>query len=176
MGGDSRTLISPEEYLSMSFGDREPEYVRGELIYRPMPDYAHAFIQMMLGSMLIQALSAQGYTVLSELRSRLAPDNYRLPDIAVYGPGQQAEPVPSEPPRIAIEIISKDESHSEMLQKLEDYQAWGVANIWTVDPRRKKLSVFADDALKNVDALKLAGTDFEVNMDQLLEKLPPGAL
>lgn len=137
MGGDSPTLISPEEYLSMSFGDREPEYVRGQLIYRPMPDYAHAFIQMMLGSMLIQALSAPG--LYRTRRPLLAPGAGQLPLSGHRRLRSRTTRGASSfgAPHIAIEIISKDESHSEMLQKLEDYQTWGVANTWTVDPRRK---------------------------------------
>ena len=176
MSGAARTLISPEEYLSMSFGDREPEYVRGELIYKPMPDYAHSFLQMILGTMLNNALLPLGYNVLSEIRSRLAADNYRLPDVAVYGPDQAVEPVPTQPPVIAIEIISKDENHSHILEKLDDYQAWGVPNIWTVDPRRRKLSVFVDSTLKNVESLSLPGTPFEVRMAELLKHLRPGVL
>ena len=172
----AKTLITPEEYLAMSFDEREPEYVRGELVYKPMPDYAHSAVQALLTTLLMMSLRSLRYRVLTELRTQLAEDNFRLPDIAVYGPDQAAEPVPSHPPLVAIEIISKDESYTRMLQKLEDYQAWGVPNIWTVDPRRRKLSVFTADALKNVEVLSLAGTGFEVRIEQLLEDLPPNVL
>jgi len=120
----ARTVISPEEYLSMSFGEREPEYVRGELIYKPMPDRIHGHIQLLLGSLLLGELRPHGYDVVTETRSRLAYDNFRLPDIAVFGPEQPFKVLPTQPPLVAVEIISKDERHSEILQKLDEYRAW----------------------------------------------------
>lgn len=168
-------MISPEEYLSMSFGEREPEYVRGELIYKPMPDRLHGRIQAVLSSKLLNALP-HGYDVVTETRSRLAVDNFRLPDIAVFAPGQPFELLPTEPPLITIEIISKDQKYSEMLQKLEDYRAWGVKHIWTVDPRRKKLAVLEQNGQKEVEVLAVPGTDFRVTIEDLLRDIPPAAL
>ena len=176
MGGAARTLITPEEYLSMEFDGREPEYVRGELIYKPMPDFVHGYIQALLAALLVTALRPGGYRVLTELRTQLAPDNFRLPDVAVFGPGQSVELVPTRAPLVAVEIISKDERHSAILEKLEDYEAWGVANIWTVDPIRRRLSVFSGDTLKHVDAVELPGTAFSITIDELLKDLPQGLL
>ena len=175
MSGTGKTLISPEEYLSMSFDEREPEYVRGELIYKPMPDAIHGTVQITLGVLLYLALKGLGYAVMSQTRSRLAADNFRLPDLAVFGPEQPFEKIPTSPPLVAIEIISKDQKYSEMLQKLEDYRDWGVQHIWTVDPRRKRMSVFTDEGLKNVDVLQLPGTEFSVRLEQLLKDVPLAA-
>ena len=122
--GRAKTLISPEEYLSMSFGERDPEYVRGELIYKPMPDGIHGHLQGLLIVLLSGALRCLGYRITPETRSQLEADNFRLPDIAVFGPDQPFQVVPTEPPVIAVEIISKDERYSEILQKLEDYRSW----------------------------------------------------
>ena len=174
--GRAKTLISPEEYLSMSFGEREPEYVRGELIYRPMPDGIHGHLQGLLIVLLSGALRSLGYRITPETRSQLGADNFRLPDIAVFGPDQPFQVVPTEPPVIAVEIISKDERYSEILQKLEDYRSWGVRHIWTVDPRRRRLSVLTEQGHKDVDWLELPGTPFRVNMDELLRDLPADAL
>ena len=169
-------MISPEEYLSMSFGEREPEYVRGELIYKPMPDAIHGYVHAVLTTMLATLLRPLGYRTLLETRSRLAYENFRLPDIAVFAPGQPFKVLPTEPPLITIEIISKDQKYSEMLQKLEDYRAWGVKHIWTVDPRRKRLAILEQNGQKEVDALALPGTDFRVTIDELLQDVPPEAL
>jgi hypothetical protein len=39
----TKALISPEQYLSTHY-EWDPEYVRGELRERPMPDGVHAWI------------------------------------------------------------------------------------------------------------------------------------
>jgi Uma2 family endonuclease len=176
VSGAGKTLISPEEYLSMSFDEREPEYVRGELIYKPMPDAVHGTVQMTFGVLLYLALKRLGFAIMSETRSRLAVDNFRLPDIAVFGPNQPFENVPTVPPLVAIEIISKDQPYSQMMQKLEDYRSWGVQHIWTVDPRRRRLAVFTQEGLKDVEVLALPGTEFKADIDQLLKDVPPAAL
>jgi Uma2 family endonuclease len=114
----------------MSFGDREPKYVRGELIEKPMPDPFHGVIQATLVWLLMNALRARGFRVTVETRSKLAADNYRLPDVAVFAPGQPFEQVPSEPPLIALEVVSEDERYSLLLLKLKEYSNWGVPHIW----------------------------------------------
>ena len=45
----TKASISPAEYLAMHFTEREPEYVRGELQSKPMPDIVHGLIQILLG-------------------------------------------------------------------------------------------------------------------------------
>ena len=43
-----KTLIGEEEYLGMSFEDRTPEYVDGELVERSVPNYSHSRTQTKL--------------------------------------------------------------------------------------------------------------------------------
>jgi Uma2 family endonuclease len=91
---------------------------------------------------------------------RLAPDLYRIPDIAVFAESKPDEPIPSRPPLVVIEIISPDDRDSEMLEELAEYQDWGVANIWVVDPQRRTLTAYEDGALRNVPRLTLPGYPF----------------
>ena len=173
MSSTAKTLISPDEYLAMTFGEREPEYVRGEVVERPMPDYVHSAIQALL-VMLLAPLRPQGFRILTEVRTRLAEDNYRLPDVAVFGPEHAPELVPSAAPLVAVEIVSKDERYSVLLEKLEDYAVWGVRHIWVVDPMRRRLSVYTSDGLRNVVSLRFEGV--EVRMDELLRDIPADLL
>lgn len=165
------TYISPAEYLATHFPDREPEYVRGELRYKPMPDRIHAKLQARLILMLSAALQSLGFSVEPEVRCKLDDENYRLPDVAVF-PDEIDNPIPNQPPFVAIEIVSKDEKHTELLEKLEDYRVWGVPNIWVVDPWRRQLSIFDASGLRNVLTLRLPEQNVEVGTDQLLKDLP----
>ena len=164
----AKTLISPEEYLSMSF-EWEPEYVQGELRQRPMPELIHAWIIKTLITLLDRVDSDRTYA-LSEVRCRMPNGNFRLPDVALFRGSQPAVPV--EPVLVAIEVLSKREDHDELMEKLADYEAWGVPHIWVIHPRRRTLQQYRDGSLQRVDSLKLPEYGFEVKYEQLVEKLP----
>jgi Uma2 family endonuclease len=108
----------------------------------------------------------------AEVRCRLAPDLYRLPDIAVFSLHEPFDLLPSKPPLVVIEVISKDDRASDLVIKLGEYERWGVPRIWVVDPWAKRLAVWKNGALLPVDALTLPEYDFEVRLDQLIEGLP----
>src|SRR5262249_1960099 len=78
-----------------------------------------------------------------ELRSRVASTRVRIPEVSIY-PGQKpTERVPTKPPLVAIEILSPDDRYSKLMQKFEEYNAWGVRRIWLVDPETRKLKVYS---------------------------------
>jgi hypothetical protein len=77
--------------------------------------------------------------------------------IAVFAESKPAEAIPSRPPLVVIEIICPDDRYSEMLERLAEYQQWGVANIWVVDPHRRTLAAYEDEVLRTVSRLALPG-------------------
>ena len=95
---------------------------------------------------------------------------YRIPDVAVFENAFQ-KPVPDKPPLIAIEILSKDDRHTDLMQKLDEYRAWGVANIWVVDPITKRFSVYTELGLQNISSLALANYAFELTTAELFADL-----
>lgn len=167
----AKVLLSPEEYLAMRF-DREPEYVRGELIERPMPDSYHAFIQGLLILMLGPLYTSHRLQIRPENRCQVAPDVYRLPDVALFRP-DPFEVVPTSPPLMVAEVVSRTDSQVELIQKLRDYAAWGVPHIWIVNPWVRRLAVWREDSEISVDALRLPEYGFELRPEQLFASLPP---
>jgi Uma2 family endonuclease len=161
----SRLQVAPSEYLATSFDGTDREYVRGEIVERSMPNYPHGEMQVELGFRFRQLRDSHRLFGCSETRMRLAPDLYRIPDIAVFAESKPDEPVPSRPPLVVIEIISPDDRYSEMLEKLAEYQQWGVANIWVVDPHRRTLAAYEDEVLRTVPMLALPGYPFELSSD-----------
>ena len=111
----SRVQVAPSEYLSMSFDGTDREYVRGEIVERSMPNFLHGEMQFELAFRFRQLRDSHRLFGCSETRMRLAPDLYRIPDIAVFAESKPDEPVPSRPPLVAIEIVSPDDRYSEML-------------------------------------------------------------
>jgi len=144
----TNALVTPEQYLATHF-DREPEYVRGEIVERSLPTSLHSEAQQRL-----QVLLDRVGCCYPNLRMRLAEDLYRIPDIAVYEE-RVAEQVPDHPPLLIVEISSPDDKLHELFEKFEDYRTWGVKNIWLVEPELKKLYVYTQ-GLTEVARFELA--------------------
>jgi Uma2 family endonuclease len=51
---------------------------------------------------------------------------------------------------IVIEILSEDDRLGRVIDKLHEYAAKGVANIWVFDPRPKRIFVFRANALQEL--------------------------
>src|SRR5688572_24910596 len=113
----SRLQVAPAEYLSMSFEGTDREYVRGEIVERSMPTLSHSDAQAELAHRFRLLKDSQDLFAYTEIRLRLAHDLFRIPDVAVFA-GKPNEEVPSNPPLVAIEIISPDDRHSELQEKL----------------------------------------------------------
>src|ERR1700691_6012985 len=131
----TNALITAERYLSTPF-EYEPELVRGEIVERPLPNKSHSRIQQLLAVLLHRI----GFCY-PELRMSVAQNSYRIPDIAVFEHEPEGE-IPDSPPLLIVEIVSPDDRFQDLMQKLQDYRGWGVANIWIVDRLLKTLCVF----------------------------------
>jgi len=158
-------IVTPEQYLATQF-EREPELVRGEIAERPSPTFQHGNIQLRMGSRLI-ALQ-QSYPVFTgvEVRVRIAPDLYRIPDISMWE-GTAPDAVPTSPPFLVVEISSPDDRLDAMLQKLEEYRVWGVQNIWLIEPELKRIHVYDHGSLREVSRLELPQFGFAVTAQQV---------
>ncbi|MBL8232508.1 MAG: Uma2 family endonuclease [Bryobacterales bacterium] len=111
-------------------------------------------------------------SALTEVRHRVSETRYRIPDVAVYLGGEPDDEVPSHPPFITVEIISPDDRFSSILGKLIEYAEWGVKHIWLVDPQQRKLSVYEDGALRNVDAFRISEFEVTIPLSAILPEPP----
>lgn len=161
----TKALITPEQYLATQF-EREPELVRGEIAERPLPTFQHGNLQLRLGSRLM-ALQ-QSYPVFTgvEVRVRIGPDLYRIPDISMWA-GEEPATVPASPPFLIVEISSPDDRLDAMLQKLEEYRVWGVPHIWLIEPELKRIHVYDGGSLREVSSLELPQFGFVVSAQQV---------
>jgi len=166
----TKTQITAEEYLHMTF-EHDAEFVHGEIVERSMPDYIHATIQFLILLRFGSLIQKHPLYPRPELRLRLAPEVYRIPDISVFAGAKPLQSVPDTPPLVVIEILSKDDRHTDLMQKLEDYRTWGVPNIWIVDPATKRFSLYTELGLQNVSSFSLAGYPFQLTQPELFADL-----
>jgi len=166
----TKTQITAEQYLRMTF-EHDAEFVHGEIVQRSMPDYTHARVQAILAYLFERLRPTYVLFVCAELRLRLAPDIIRIPDITVIADQRPQQSVPDQPPLITIEILSKDDRHSNLMQKLEEYRVWGVPNIWVIDPATQRFSIYTELRLQNVSSFSLPNYPFQLSPAELFSQL-----
>jgi Uma2 family endonuclease len=166
----TRTQVSAEEYLHMTF-EHDAEFVRGELVERGLPNYLHSRLQFLILLRLIDIARDRPVFPCPELRLRLAPDIYRIPDISIFAGNEPTESAPSTPPLVVIEILSPDDRHSVLMEKLGEYRRWGVSHIWVVDGINRRLSVYSDAGLQHAASVVLPEYSFEIAADDLFSSI-----
>lgn len=148
-------LMTPEEFLVCSVPDGKAELVRGELRVTPPAGGPHGRAATKIAVLLHGYVEPRGlgwvfadgagYLLLALPRTVRCPDaSYvradRLPAEGI-GPGFLGVT-----PDLAVEVLSPDESASELEEKLDDYRACGTSLLWVVDPVRRTVMVVASDA------------------------------
>ncbi len=80
-------------------------------------------------------------TNLSEAPERV----YRMPDHAYWGPERPVGDAVFQPPTLAIELVSEDQSVPDLRKKCRFYRERGIPVVWLIDPRRETVEVFEGD-------------------------------
>ncbi len=166
----ARSQIGVEEYLDLAFDDRpEPDYVHGEVVERALPTPIHGQIQVLLGILFARLSDQVRLILMSELRVRIEPRLFRVIDFAVYRDARPEGRYGSSPAFVAVEIVSPDDRHSELTERLEDYRRWGVSHVWLVDPQLKRLYEYTNAGLLQFPVLRLPEFDFEISAQELFK-------
>jgi Uma2 family endonuclease len=87
-------------------------------------------------------------------------------DVAVFTE-ELTEEYPETPPLIVLEIVSRDDRHTEIVEKLAEYLRWGVRHVWLADPYNLMLHVYGEDGLRQVSSLDLAEYDLRIRREDL---------
>ena len=164
----TKTLVSLEEYLHTSFDGTDAEFVSGEVVERSMPDLNHTDVQQRFADIFGVLRRAGKVHPGAELRMRLAPELVRIPDYCAFRQ-KPTERVPTTPPFLAVEILSRDDRESDLTHKLAEYRDWGVEHIWVVDPNKRRLSVFDAAGLRSVDRFELREFDLVLTPTDLFD-------
>jgi Uma2 family endonuclease len=161
------TLISVEEYLNTSY-DPDMEYVDGVLVERHVGDWAHSLTQRNIVLNLGRKYP-EVYGV-PEFRSRTRSTRYRIPDVTVVLTAPQTDYL-LEAAFLAIEILSKKDAMTNVIEKLEEYSQKGVPHIWLIDPRLEKMFIYNSHVLQEVDNLIFTGNPrLELSRAEVFQK------
>ena len=158
-----------EEYLRASFDGPDREFVDGEILERNVGEYPHSRAQSRLAGIFDQLRKAHRLHCGTELRVRLGSTRIRIPDIAVFHPDEPTELVPSTPPLIVIEIVSRDDRHTEIVRKLSEFLSWGVKHVWLADPWQRQLSIYTEAGLHAVPSFQLLEFNVHITPTEIFE-------
>ncbi len=140
-------LIPISEYLNTTYRP-DCDYVDGELLERNMGERPHATIQGLFVASFFNQRKLWRVLALPEQRIQTSATRYRIADVCVVNVSDASDPIVHQPPLLCIEIISRDQKLADMHERVQDYLAMGVENIWIVDPKRREAWVGTRDGFK----------------------------
>jgi Uma2 family endonuclease len=133
----TKVMMDVEEYLRTSFDGSDCEYLDGEIVERNMGELPHGDVQFTLGRLLWRLRKTLGIRVVTEIRVQIGPRRFRVADIGVWRNDNIGSGIPTEPPFLAIEILSPEDRMVRMLPKIQEYLSIGVEYVWVIDPQEK---------------------------------------
>jgi Uma2 family endonuclease len=133
--------------------DRNFELVRGEIVEMSKPGRFHGFVCVNIAAILFLFARARkkGYVCSNDTGVIVDrdPDTVRGPDILFFDDVDSAEKIDRKwgdgPPRLAIEVMSPNDTTSQMNERIADQLACGTPLVWLVDPEARKVTVYRRD-------------------------------
>lgn len=165
----SATQIPVSEYLQTSYRP-DREYVDGELRERNVGKWEHSRLQWLLALWFGNHEVEWDVIGSTEQRIRVSPDRIRIPDVVVLRPGTQQE-VLTNPPLLVIEILSPDDTYSDLEERCRDYQLMGVEAVWIIDPRTRTGRISSGPNWQAAERLELPGFPIYVHLPTLFAQI-----
>jgi Uma2 family endonuclease len=162
--------ISIEQYLKTAY-EPDAEYVDGEIEERNVGEYDHNAVQKAILLWFARHEKEWGIRCIQEQRTRLGPGRVRIPDISLFSRQLPIEQVFSRPQLVAIEVLSPEDRHSKVQEKIEDYRRFAVPCIWVVDPVKRLGWDCSDGNWTRTDRLVVARTPVYLDMQELFREL-----
>ena len=157
-----------EEYLAKTWRP-DREYVDGDVRERNLGEADHSDLQTTLAIWLGNRRKQWNVRVYVEQRVQVSRTRYRIPDVSVVSHDRPKEQIITHPPLICIEVLSKDDTIRSLKEKVTDYAAMGVQNIWIFEPDGREVWVCTADSMTKLsgNTLTAIGTDIVIPIDEI---------
>jgi Uma2 family endonuclease len=165
----SATQIPVAEYLDTIYHP-DREYIDGELRERNVGKWEHARIQFLLAAWFGNHELDWDVIGSTEQRIRISPTRIRIPDLVVLRPGPQPG-ILTDPPLLIIEILSPDDTYSDLQERCRDYRQMGVETVWIVDPKTRSGRMCSGPDWIEAERLEVHGTHIHVRLARLFAQL-----
>jgi Uma2 family endonuclease len=135
-----------QDYLQSDY-EPDAEYVDGQIEERPMGENDHSAWQFAICEWFGRNRILWAIRVRPELRVRVSPTRFRVPDVTILDRAQPMEQIITHPPLAVFEVLSPEDRIQRILRKLADYEAMGIPEIWVIDPDTRIFSRYSDGQL-----------------------------
>jgi Uma2 family endonuclease len=130
-------VVGIDEYLTTSYRP-DCDFVDGVLIERNVGTNDHSALQGAAYRWLWERGRKLRLRPFIEQRLRVSPRRFRIPDVCVVPVQKEFEKVFTQPPYICVEVLSPEDTMSRLQDRLDDFLAMGVANVWVLDPASRR--------------------------------------
>lgn len=153
MTATAKALLTADEFFRLPSTEGKQELVRGKVVQMAPPGGEHASLQseLIYRLRLSAETERQGF-VLGEAGFKLAsdPDLVRAPDVAFveavrFPGGRLPAGYIDGPPDLAVEIVSPNDTATEVEEKVLEYLDAGAKRVWVVNPTTAAVTVHYPD-------------------------------
>jgi Uma2 family endonuclease len=81
------------------------------------------------------------------------------------------ESIPTKPPLACIEVLSREDRMTSLLEKVEDYRRFGVPNIWLIDPATRNGFEWRSGGLFRTSIFTATTGPIRLDLEQLFNDL-----
>jgi Uma2 family endonuclease len=154
MAQETRAITADELFRMRDDGFHKYELVAGRLRTMTPAGSLHGVISMRLavaiGAHVEQHRLGLVFAADTGFRLESAPDTVRAPDVAFVS--RERIPASGIPkafwpgaPDLAVEVLSPTDVRSEIDEKIEQYLATGVRQVWFVEPSARRVTIHRPD-------------------------------
>lgn len=166
--------MTATEFLAMGETQERLELVDGVVVMSPRPTPLHQLILGLIFQQLRQWVERHsGAACFPDVDWELHPQKVYSPDIVCYAPGR-LQGVPTrltEAPDLLIEILSPGTKAFDLTTKKDDYERYGVAEFWAVDPVDVRVRCYRRSGAQLLEVAGAGGAD---GPDRLESSALPG--
>ena len=128
-------MVSLADYLGHTM-DPDCEYLEGRLVERNVGEISHSDAQGRTYAFVL--FNERGFWSGVEVRVQIRPDRYRIPDVVIVRGGRPSGRIITDPPEVAVEVLSPEDRAADIQEKIDDYLRFGVSAVWIIDPERQR--------------------------------------
>jgi Uma2 family endonuclease len=166
--------VSLGEYLTTTSYEPDYDYVDGELERRNAGEQQHSAVMAFFVGWLAARKEQWKLEAYPAIRIQVSPTRVRVADIAILPLNSPFEGVLTTAPVAVVEVLSPEDRVSHYQARLDDYRSMGVANIWVIDPMRRKAYDCSQDGWQPVERLRITTAAVDIPLEPLWKK--PDAL
>lgn len=165
-------LIPISEYLTTSYSP-DCDYIDGELEARNVGETFHSGLQLFFAAYFSNHRREWGLRAFPEQRVQVSATRFRIPDVSAVRLPRSVDTILREPPLLCIEILSPEDTLTRMQDRMDDYLAMGVGNLWLVDPVERRFWTVDADGIHplRADAFTISDTAVRIPLAEIHAEL-----